>query len=355
MHPDFRPDRSGEYLGCRYHPARGSVLGTPPLPDLPRWRVLPGRVCFGELILSWSPLCYTSCPPSLRRPAFMTMRIYFFRIEEIQNYQPTFDDLLIGVDEGDFAGFALRCFDSDVRTRISGRIWRLNEPRLSKTGRFMQGRLGYRLPPDKNAIQYDDEKRDFVEDELDNDLYARIHYIVDLHRRRIVAETRRSDGITHRSLRYVFERLLNRPLDSRRFGVSSIPESGAFREWLKDVNLVTRASLKVDYPNPHVDEYHEFARKLLTQTGATTSNVQWHSQDGLDAAEDSLLDDLSDFVSDFPNYTRLSAQSNDGQAFNSDDSAMNRPLETEDDDTTPRLFRRMIRLYRQVFGDETDE
>ena len=271
------------------------------------------------------------------------------------NYQPTFDDLSLGIGDQVSPEFAMRCFDSDVRTRVGSRVWRLSEPRLSSSGSFMQGRLGYKLPSDKRAIQYDDQERDFVEDELDKELYACIHYIIDLRGLTIVAETSKREGITHKSLRHVFERLLNRLLDSPRFGVFFIPESGAFREWLKDVNLVTHASLKVDYPNPHVDEYHEIPRKLLTLTNARTSNVQWYSQDGLDASEDSLLDDLSAFVGDFPTYTRFIAQSDDGQGFNSVDPAMNRPLETEDDDTAPRIFRRMIRLYRQLFPNDTDD
>ena len=254
-----------------------------------------------------------------------------------------------------FADYALECFDDPEPLRIGNRVWQLTVPRLREGREFIQGRLGYRLPPDKHKLPYNREEREFVPSRQTQSLYEHVHYVVDVRKKMIVAETRKTHGITHKSLRYVFEQLLNINLHGRLYRVSLVPEPGAFREWLKEVNLVTHASLTVHYPNPHIDEYHEFARDLLELTGARNSNVQWRAQNGLDASEDSLLDNLSDFVANNPDYTVLSAESDEGYGFRSGDNAMNRPLDTDEDEPRHRIIARMVELYRDIFGNHKDE
>lgn len=176
-------------------------------------------------------------------------------------------------------------FDQNIRevlnpdTTVSryGRTWRLSQPIVFEDN-FFVGKLGFISSGVEKRTDYDEEKKDFIEQPVDSRQVNFSRWAIDLSTHLIAFETKPPD-IKYQSFIGAMKGILDKRPDIG-LTIESIIESEKFYQWVEEIEIVTKFSANLRAPNPNYEGRPKFIQKLLEDTNADFAKVEVSKEKG---------------------------------------------------------------------------
>lgn len=151
-----------------------------------------------------------------------------------------------------------------------GRTWRFSLPK-DRNG-FLVGKLGFTSSGTEKKADYDELKKDFVELTVDSKQSTFVFWVIDLLEQILAFETRPPD-IKYQSFKGAFVRFLDERSDIG-MTVEDIVETSKFKEWVNEVDRVTKFTANLRAPNPDYSKHPKIIQAILEDTNADRARVE---------------------------------------------------------------------------------
>ena len=213
--------------------------------------------------------------------------------------------------------------DPDITVSRYSRTWRFSQPKIHNG--YLVGKLGFLSAGTEKRTDYDEVKKDFIEQTVDSKESTFVFWVIDLSKQILAFETKPPD-IRYQSFKGAFEGFLNRR-SHIGLTVEDIVETSRFIEWVRTVDRVTKFTANLRAPNPDYSRHPDFIRRILEQTNADRAKVELvkvtESTDSLDT--ENAIKDMVEYGE--KGYSSIMARGQEGEQLRIFDSRRRVPVE----------------------------
>lgn len=216
------------------------------------------------------------------------MLVFFSRVA----YKPQLT-LDRGLYQRGFADDVQKAINPDLTVTRYGRKWRLSLPKtIDET--FTVGKLGFVSSTTETRTDYDEDRKDFIEQLMDSRQGHYVQWAIDLSTQMVAFETKPPD-IKFQSFIGAFKGLLD---ESPEIGLTleQILESAKFFEWAERIDRIIKFTASIRAPNPDFESRTQIVRELLEETNAVYAKVELRSDQTLNT--ENTIHDLVEYGED---------------------------------------------------------